>query len=182
MLGEAEIVASPQRARTPLKIAGVRPNRSLPAPNLDMARKRSSSPRAPPHFSEKLDDPNDQTSAIEFYLTVDGQQPRMFDMSSGIPDIVAQQGTVEDWIIENRVQRTPRLSHPPASFTSCCSTTMRASPSTKISCATPSTCPTSTRKRSHLPQRPLAHGLPRPEHRRNLPLPLPYPGTRRQSA
>jgi FtsP/CotA-like multicopper oxidase with cupredoxin domain len=33
---------------------------------------------------------------------VDGQQPKMFDMNSGIPDIVAQQGTVEDWIIENR--------------------------------------------------------------------------------
>ena len=26
----------------------------------------------------------------------------MFDMSSDIPNIVAQQGTVEDWIIENR--------------------------------------------------------------------------------
>jgi FtsP/CotA-like multicopper oxidase with cupredoxin domain len=26
----------------------------------------------------------------------------MFDMSSTVPDIVAQQGTVEDWIIENR--------------------------------------------------------------------------------
>jgi FtsP/CotA-like multicopper oxidase with cupredoxin domain len=54
------------------------------------------------YFSEKLADPNDPTSAIEFYLTVDGQQPKMFDMSSGIPDIVATQGTVEDWIIENR--------------------------------------------------------------------------------
>ena len=28
----------------------------------------------------------------------------MFDMNSEIPDIVAQQGTVEDWIIENRSQ------------------------------------------------------------------------------
>lgn len=54
------------------------------------------------YFSEKLDDPNDPTSAVEFYLTVDGEKPKMFDMSSGIPDIVAQQGTVEDWIIENR--------------------------------------------------------------------------------
>ena len=54
------------------------------------------------YFSEKLADPNDPTSAVEFYLTVDGQEPRMFDMSSGVPDIVAQQGTVEDWIIENR--------------------------------------------------------------------------------
>jgi len=54
------------------------------------------------YFSEKLADPNDPTSAVEFYLTVDGQQPKMFDMNSAVPDIVAQQGTVEDWIIENR--------------------------------------------------------------------------------
>jgi FtsP/CotA-like multicopper oxidase with cupredoxin domain len=54
------------------------------------------------YFSEKLADPNDPTSAIEFYLTVEGQQPKMFDMNSGSPNIVAQQGTVEDWIIENR--------------------------------------------------------------------------------
>jgi FtsP/CotA-like multicopper oxidase with cupredoxin domain len=54
------------------------------------------------YFSEKLTDPNDPTSAIEFYLTVDGQEPKMFDMNSDIPNIVAQQGTVEDWIIENR--------------------------------------------------------------------------------
>jgi FtsP/CotA-like multicopper oxidase with cupredoxin domain len=54
------------------------------------------------YFSEKLAVPNDPTSAVEFYLTVDGQEPKMFDMRSGVPDIVAQQGTVEDWIIENR--------------------------------------------------------------------------------
>jgi FtsP/CotA-like multicopper oxidase with cupredoxin domain len=54
------------------------------------------------YFSEKLADANDPTSAVEFYLTVDGQEPKMFDMNSGVPDIIAQQGTVEDWIIENR--------------------------------------------------------------------------------
>jgi FtsP/CotA-like multicopper oxidase with cupredoxin domain len=54
------------------------------------------------YFSEKLVDPNDPTSAVEFYLTVDGQTPKMFDMNSAIPNIVAEQGTVEDWIIENR--------------------------------------------------------------------------------
>ncbi len=53
-------------------------------------------------FSEKLVDPNDPTSATEFYLTVDGQTPQMFDPKSGIPNIIARQGTVEDWIIENR--------------------------------------------------------------------------------
>src|SRR6201999_920652 len=54
------------------------------------------------YFSEKLADPNDPTSAVEFYLTVDGQTPKMFDMNSDIPNIVARQGDVEDWIIENR--------------------------------------------------------------------------------
>jgi FtsP/CotA-like multicopper oxidase with cupredoxin domain len=54
------------------------------------------------YFSEKLTDPNDPTSAVEFYLTVDGQPAKMFDMHAATPNIVAQQGTVEDWIIENR--------------------------------------------------------------------------------
>jgi FtsP/CotA-like multicopper oxidase with cupredoxin domain len=54
------------------------------------------------YFSEKLLDPNDPTSATEFYLTVDGQKPQPFDPKSGVPNIIAKQGTVEDWIIENR--------------------------------------------------------------------------------
>jgi FtsP/CotA-like multicopper oxidase with cupredoxin domain len=54
------------------------------------------------YFSEKLAVADDPTSAVEFYLTVDGHEPKMFDMNSDIPEIVAQQGTVEDWIIENR--------------------------------------------------------------------------------
>jgi FtsP/CotA-like multicopper oxidase with cupredoxin domain len=54
------------------------------------------------YFSEKLEDPNDPNSATTFYLTVEGQTPAPFDPSSGIPDIIAKQGEVEDWIIENR--------------------------------------------------------------------------------
>ncbi len=54
------------------------------------------------YFSEKLAVPDDPTSAVEFYLTVDGQEAKMFNMSSETPNIIAQQGTVEDWIIENR--------------------------------------------------------------------------------
>jgi FtsP/CotA-like multicopper oxidase with cupredoxin domain len=54
------------------------------------------------YFSEKLLDPNSPTSATEFYLTVDGQTPRLFDPNSDVPNIVVKQGTVEDWIIENR--------------------------------------------------------------------------------
>jgi FtsP/CotA-like multicopper oxidase with cupredoxin domain len=54
------------------------------------------------YFSEKLADPNDPASAVEFYLTEEGQTPKMFDMNATTPDLVATQGTVEDWIIENR--------------------------------------------------------------------------------
>ena len=54
------------------------------------------------YFSEKLTDPNNPNSATEFYITVDGKTPALFDPQSGMPDIVAKQGTVEDWIIENR--------------------------------------------------------------------------------
>ncbi len=54
------------------------------------------------YFSEKLLDPNNPNSATEFYLTVDGQTPAVFDPKSAMPNIVAKQGTVEDWIIENR--------------------------------------------------------------------------------
>jgi FtsP/CotA-like multicopper oxidase with cupredoxin domain len=54
------------------------------------------------YFSEKLLEPNNPNSATEFYLTVDGQPPMQFDPKSGVPNIVVKQGTVEDWIIENR--------------------------------------------------------------------------------
>jgi FtsP/CotA-like multicopper oxidase with cupredoxin domain len=53
------------------------------------------------YFSEKLEDPNNPNSATTFYITVDGQTPKAFDPADG-PSIVAQQGEVEDWIIENR--------------------------------------------------------------------------------
>lgn len=54
------------------------------------------------YFSEKLLEPNNPNSATEFYITVDGQTPQKFDPKPGVPNIVVKQGTVEDWIIENR--------------------------------------------------------------------------------
>ena len=56
------------------------------------------------YFSEKPHNPNDPNSPTNFYITVDGQEPKLFDPSSKIPDIVVHQGDVEDWIIENRTQ------------------------------------------------------------------------------
>jgi FtsP/CotA-like multicopper oxidase with cupredoxin domain len=54
------------------------------------------------YFSEKFLDPNDPNSPTTFFITVDGQTPKVFDPTSGVPDIVVKQGDVEDWIIENR--------------------------------------------------------------------------------
>jgi len=54
------------------------------------------------YFSEKSLDPDDPNSPTEFYITVDGQTPKAFDPKSDLPNIVVKQGTVEDWIIENR--------------------------------------------------------------------------------
>jgi len=54
------------------------------------------------YFSEKQTNPNDSNSPIEFYLTVDGEKPVLFDPRAAKPNIVVKQGDVEDWIIENR--------------------------------------------------------------------------------
>ena len=37
-----------------------------------------------------------------YYITVDGQKPRRFDMNFKRPNITVRQGTVEDWVVENR--------------------------------------------------------------------------------
>ncbi|HUJ31121.1 MAG TPA: multicopper oxidase domain-containing protein [Candidatus Acidoferrum sp.] len=54
------------------------------------------------YFSEKPQDPGNPAGPADFYLTVEGQQPKLFDPSSSTPNIVVRQGDVEDWIIENR--------------------------------------------------------------------------------
>lgn len=52
-------------------------------------------------FSEKLVDPGNPKRQTLFFITVEGHVPRVFDPQSG-PDIIVQQGEVEDWVIENR--------------------------------------------------------------------------------
>src|SRR5262249_62262123 len=53
-------------------------------------------------FSEQQENPNDPNSPTKFFMTIDGGTPKPFDPQSDVPDIVARQGDVEDWIIENR--------------------------------------------------------------------------------
>jgi FtsP/CotA-like multicopper oxidase with cupredoxin domain len=54
------------------------------------------------YFSETHQDPNDYASVGTYYITVEGQKPRAFDMNFKHPNITARQGTVEDWVVENR--------------------------------------------------------------------------------
>jgi FtsP/CotA-like multicopper oxidase with cupredoxin domain len=54
------------------------------------------------YFSEVPQDPKNPNSPTVFMLTVEGQTPKPYDPHSQQPNIVVQQGDVEDWIIENR--------------------------------------------------------------------------------
>ena len=56
------------------------------------------------YFSEKPQNSSDSNGPTNFYLTVEGQTPAVFDAHSLVPNIVVHQGDVEDWIIENRSQ------------------------------------------------------------------------------
>jgi FtsP/CotA-like multicopper oxidase with cupredoxin domain len=97
----ANIVAKADAPEPEVRLAS--DPRPLPPPNLPWLGDVAPVRVRHLYFSEKLENPNDPTSAVEFYLTEEGQTPKAFDMSAP-PNIVAQQGTVEDWIIENRSQ------------------------------------------------------------------------------
>jgi FtsP/CotA-like multicopper oxidase with cupredoxin domain len=53
------------------------------------------------YFSEVLSNPSDPNSPTNFFITVDGQTPVLFNPNNP-PAIVTTQGSVEDWTIENR--------------------------------------------------------------------------------
>jgi FtsP/CotA-like multicopper oxidase with cupredoxin domain len=53
------------------------------------------------YFSEVLSDPTDPNSPTNFFITVDGATPTLFDPNNP-PAITTTQGSVEDWIIQNR--------------------------------------------------------------------------------
>lgn len=55
------------------------------------------------YFSEVLSDPTNPASPTNFYITVDGATPVLFDPSNP-PAITMTQGAVEDWTIQNRSQ------------------------------------------------------------------------------
>ena len=56
------------------------------------------------YLSEDRADLTDPTSLAQYFITEEGATPRAFDMMRQPPEITVQQGTVEDWIIENRAR------------------------------------------------------------------------------
>jgi FtsP/CotA-like multicopper oxidase with cupredoxin domain len=56
------------------------------------------------YFSEAPRNPADPNSLTDFYITVDGQKPKLFDPNDKTPNIIAKEGDVEDWIVENRTR------------------------------------------------------------------------------
>lgn len=53
------------------------------------------------YFSEVISNPADPSSPTNFFITVDGATPTLFDPANP-PAIVTRQGAVEEWTIENR--------------------------------------------------------------------------------
>jgi FtsP/CotA-like multicopper oxidase with cupredoxin domain len=56
------------------------------------------------YFSEDRQDLKDPSKPAQYFITVDGAAPHVFDMNFTKPDIAVRQGTVEDWTIENRAR------------------------------------------------------------------------------
>ena len=55
------------------------------------------------YFSEILSDPTNPASPTNFYITVDGATPVLFNTANP-PSITTTQGSVEQWTVENRSQ------------------------------------------------------------------------------
>jgi FtsP/CotA-like multicopper oxidase with cupredoxin domain len=58
------------------------------------------------YFSESIPDPQHPKRGASYFLTAGDARPKVFDMNVTTPDITATQGTVEDWVIENRARES----------------------------------------------------------------------------
>ena len=56
------------------------------------------------YLSEDREDLRTPGKPAKYFITVDGREPAVFDMNFKQPDITVRQGTVEDWVIENRAK------------------------------------------------------------------------------
>ena len=58
------------------------------------------------YFSEDRADLKTPGQTPKYFITVEGRTPAVFDMNFKQPDITVEQGTVEDWVIENRARES----------------------------------------------------------------------------
>jgi FtsP/CotA-like multicopper oxidase with cupredoxin domain len=56
------------------------------------------------YFSEDREDLRTPGKPAKYFVTLEGHTPAIFDMNFKKPDITVRQGTVEDWIVENRAR------------------------------------------------------------------------------
>jgi FtsP/CotA-like multicopper oxidase with cupredoxin domain len=56
------------------------------------------------YFSEDREDLKVPGKPAKYFVTLEGRTPKIFDMNFKEPDITVRQGTVEDWVIENRAR------------------------------------------------------------------------------
>jgi FtsP/CotA-like multicopper oxidase with cupredoxin domain len=106
----------PDGAASPFRvIANVRASEDAPAAPSRMpassTHQKASAPSALKpvrqrtlYFSEERPDLKDPSVSPRYFITVEGETPKAFDMNFSKPDITVRQGTVEDWVIENRAQ------------------------------------------------------------------------------
>ncbi len=99
----AEIIARADAPEPQHRISPVGQKSASPLSSSPLARVEPQHQRLL-YFSEMPQDPKDPKSPTRFFITVDGQAPKMFDPNSTGPDLTVQSGEVEDWVIENRTQ------------------------------------------------------------------------------
>jgi FtsP/CotA-like multicopper oxidase with cupredoxin domain len=87
---------------TPLPVipAAAQPTLSSIPPSQQLASQTPTMHRTL-YFSEVLEDPSNPNGPTNFFITVDGATPVLFDPNNP-PAIVTHQGAIEDWTIQNR--------------------------------------------------------------------------------
>jgi FtsP/CotA-like multicopper oxidase with cupredoxin domain len=133
------------------------------------------------YFSELLSDPNNPAGPTNFYITVDGAKPVLFDPNAP-PAITTHQGAVEDWTIENRTAGHHEFHFHQIHFE------LLERNNVPVDAAdrqfldmvqVPYWTGSGTYRLGNLSQRHCAHGFLWPRYRR-FRLSLPYPGPRGQ--
>jgi FtsP/CotA-like multicopper oxidase with cupredoxin domain len=98
----ANIRPSPDAPPAPAVVP--RPSATRSRPSFDDLKAVAPVRQRKLYFSEMGTDPADPNATPSYFITVEGAEPKVFDVNFRQPDITVRQGTVEDWVIENRAR------------------------------------------------------------------------------